>query len=155
MSNCITQKLWDIMTYGCPNFWQSGSAFIKPDQLDPWIKDQLGNALLSTILPPTVTKFCVVWEGLSLPQDTKFGNCRGEIVHRRMISIWSLIHGSGWSGLIKADPSLYVINRPIKYLQNYSTRIYIKLEPIQISFIELITTQMWESDYIFHLFVLH
>ena len=29
---------------------QSGSAFIKPDQRNPWIKDQLGNALLSTIL---------------------------------------------------------------------------------------------------------
>ena len=28
---------------------------------------------------PTVTKFCVMWEGLSLPHDTKFGNCRGEI----------------------------------------------------------------------------
>ena len=28
----------------------SGSAFIKPDQRNPWIKDQLGNALLSTIL---------------------------------------------------------------------------------------------------------
>ena len=27
-----------------------GSAFIKRDQLDPWIKDQLRNALLSTIL---------------------------------------------------------------------------------------------------------
>ena len=27
-----------------------GSAFIKPDQLDPWIKDQIGNTLLSTIL---------------------------------------------------------------------------------------------------------
>ena len=27
-----------------------GSAFIKPDQLDPRIKDRLGNALLSTIL---------------------------------------------------------------------------------------------------------
>ena len=27
----------------------SGSAFIKPDQRNPWIKDQLGNALLSTI----------------------------------------------------------------------------------------------------------
>ena len=29
---------------------KSGSAFIKPDQRNPWIKDQLGNALLSTIL---------------------------------------------------------------------------------------------------------
>ena len=27
-----------------------GSVFIKPDQLDPWIKDQIGNTLLSTIL---------------------------------------------------------------------------------------------------------
>ena len=27
-----------------------GSAFIKPDQRNPWIKDHLGNALLSTIL---------------------------------------------------------------------------------------------------------
>ena len=45
-----------------------------------------------------------MWEGLSLPHDTKFGNCRGEIVDRRTIFIWSLIHGSGWSGLIKAEP---------------------------------------------------
>ena len=31
--------------------WQSpGFAFIKPDQRNPWIKDQLGNALLSTVL---------------------------------------------------------------------------------------------------------
>ena len=27
----------------------AGSAFIKPDQGNPWIKDQIGNALLSTI----------------------------------------------------------------------------------------------------------
>ena len=55
---------------------------------------------------PTVTKFCVMWEGLSLPHDTKFGNCMGEIVDRRMVFIWSLIHGSGWSRLIKAEPDL-------------------------------------------------
>ena len=53
---------------------------------------------------PTVTKFCVMWEGLSLPPDTKFGNCRDEIVDRRVIFIWSLIHGSSWSGLIKVGP---------------------------------------------------
>ena len=53
---------------------------------------------------PTVTKFCVVWEGLSLPQDKKFGNCRDEICDRRVIFIWSLIHGSSWSGLIKVGP---------------------------------------------------
>ena len=55
---------------------------------------------------PTVTKFCVMWEGLSLPHDTKFGNSRCEIVGRRVIFIWSLIHGLRWSGLIKAEPDL-------------------------------------------------
>ena len=53
---------------------------------------------------PTVTKFCVMWEGQALPHDTKFGNSRCEIVGRRVIFIWSLIHGSSWSGLIKVRP---------------------------------------------------
>ena len=53
---------------------------------------------------PTVTKFCVMWEGQALPHDTKFGNSRCEIVGRRGIFIWSLIHGLRWSGLIKAEP---------------------------------------------------
>ena len=52
----------------------------------------------------TVTKFCVMWEGQALPHDTKFGNSRCEIVGRRVIFIWSLIHGSSWSGLIKVGP---------------------------------------------------
>ena len=56
---------------------------------------------------PTVTKFCVMWEGQALSHDTKFGNCRCEIVGRRVIFIWSLIHGSSWSGLIKAEPGLF------------------------------------------------
>ena len=34
----------------------------------------------------------------------KFGNCRCEIVGRRVSFIWSLIHGSSWSGLMKAEP---------------------------------------------------
>ena len=55
---------------------------------------------------PTVTKFCVVWEGLSFPHDTKFGNCRCEIVDSRAFPSWSLIHGLPWSGLIKAEPEL-------------------------------------------------
>ena len=58
-----------------------------------------------------VTKFCVMWEGLSLPHDTKFRNTRGEIVDRRMIFIWSLIHGSSWSRLIKAEPVLITSER--------------------------------------------
>ena len=53
---------------------------------------------------PTVTKFCVMWEGQALPHDTKFGNCRCEIVGTIVIFIWSLIHGLYWSGLIKAEP---------------------------------------------------
>ena len=56
---------------------------------------------------PTVTKFCVMWEGLSLPHDTKFGNCRCEIVDIRAFPSWSLIHGLRWSGLIKAEPGGY------------------------------------------------
>ena len=55
---------------------------------------------------PTVTKFCVMWEGQALPHDTKFGNSRCEIIGRRVIFIWSLIHGLRWSGLIKAEPGL-------------------------------------------------
>ena len=55
----------------------------------------------------TVTKFCVMWEGLALPHDTKFCNCRGEIVDKKVIFTWSLIHGLSWSGLIKADPDVF------------------------------------------------
>ena len=59
---------------------------------------------------PTVTKFCVMWEGQALPHDTKFGNSRCEIVGRRVIFIWSLIHGLRWSGLIKAEPDKRIYN---------------------------------------------
>ena len=55
-------------------------------------------------LAPTVTKFCVMWEGQALPHDTKFGNCRCKIVDSRAFPSWSLIHGLRWSGLIKAEP---------------------------------------------------
>ena len=55
---------------------------------------------------PTVTKFCVMWEGLSLPHDTKFGNCRCKIVDSRSFHSWSLIHGLRWSGLIKVGPGV-------------------------------------------------
>ena len=49
-------------------------------------------------------QICVMWEGQALPHDTNFGNSRCEIVGRRVIFIWSLIHGLRWSGLIKAEP---------------------------------------------------
>ena len=41
---------------------------------------------------------------MSLPHDTKFGNCRCKIVDSRAFPSWSLIHGLRWSGLIKAEP---------------------------------------------------
>ena len=71
-----------------------------------WSRDQGSNKNHSHAynFTPTVTKFCVMWEGLSLPHDTKFGNCRCKIVDSRVFPIWSLIHGSSWSGLIKAGP---------------------------------------------------
>ena len=71
-----------------------------------WSMDQGSNKKRSAVhnLVPTVTKFCVMWEGLSPPHDTKFGNCRSEIFDRIMIFICSLIHGSSWSDLIKVGP---------------------------------------------------
>ena len=59
---------------------------------------------------PTVTKFCVMWEGQALPHDTKFGNCRDKVVDSRAFPSWSLIHGSSWSGLIKVEPHLFGTN---------------------------------------------
>ena len=90
-----------------PQFYQTRSA---------WSKDEGSTKKRSAVhnFVPTVTKFCVLWEGLSLPHDTKFGNCRGEIVDRRVIFIWSLILGSSWSGLIKVGPDLKRIDNVIQ-----------------------------------------
>ena len=72
-----------------------------------WSVDQGSNKNHSPAynFAPTVTKFCVMWEGLSLPHDTKCGNCRCKIVDSRAFPSWSLIHGLRWSGLIKAEPA--------------------------------------------------
>ena len=71
-----------------------------------WSMDQGSNKNHSPInnFTPTVTKFCVMWEGQALPHDTKFCNCSGKIVDSRTFPNWSLIHESSWSGLIKAEP---------------------------------------------------
>ena len=71
---------------------------------------------------PTVTKFCVMWEGQALPHDTKFGNSRCEIVGRRVIFIWSLIHGSSWSGLIKVGPGQLILTRWDRHISMVSAR---------------------------------
>ena len=80
-----------------PQFYQTRSA---------WSKDQGSNENHSPVhnFAPTVTKFCVMWEGQALPQDTKFGNCRDKIVDSRAFLSWSLILGLSWSGLIKLGP---------------------------------------------------
>ena len=95
-----------LLTYPCfilaswhttPHFHQTRSA---------WSMDQGSNENHSPVnnFVPTVTKFCVLWEGQALPHDTKFGNCRDKIVDSRAFLSWSLIHGSNWSGLIKLGP---------------------------------------------------
>ena len=86
-----------IETPPWPHFYQTRSA---------WSVDQGSNKNHSPAynFAPTVTKFRGMWEGLSLPHDTKFGNCRCEIVDSRSFSSWSLIHGLRWSGLIKVGP---------------------------------------------------
>ena len=87
-----------VNSYTWSHFYQTRSA---------WSVDQGSNKNHSPAynFAPTVTKFCVMWEGLSLPHDTKFGNCRCKIVDSRAFPSWSLIHGLRWSGLIKAEPA--------------------------------------------------
>ena len=71
---------------------------------------------------PTVTKLSVMWEGQALPHDTKFSNSGCAIVGRRVIFIWSLIHGSSWSGLIKVGPGVRCVKwQKWKYLYKIST----------------------------------
>ena len=85
----------DMLSWLC--FYQTRSA---------WSMDQGWNKNHAPVnnFAPTVTKFCVMWEGQALPHDTKFGNCRGRIVDSRMFPSWSLIHGLSWSSLVKAEP---------------------------------------------------
>ena len=95
--------LWHV---AWSHFYQTRSA---------WSVDQGSNKNHSPAynFAPTVTKFCVMWEGLSLPHDTKFGNCRCKIVDSRAFPSWSLIHGLRWSGLIKAEPAREQVINPV------------------------------------------
>ena len=99
-----------------PHFYQTRSA---------WSVDQGSNKNHSPAynFAPTVTKFCVMWEGLSLPHDTKFGNCRCKIVDSRSFPSWSLIHGLRWSGLIKVGPEAHSApSIPCAFIQKQFTR---------------------------------
>ena len=93
----ISGPLWWAVLFSRLYFYQTRLA---------WSVDQGSNKNHSPAynFAPTVTKFCVMWEGLSLPHDTKFGNCRCKTVVSRAFPSWSLIHGLRWSGLIKAKP---------------------------------------------------
>ena len=101
-SSITVESVWWLLMAWCVLdtrlcFYQTRSA---------WSMDQGSNRKHSAFhnFAPTVTKFCVMWEGQALPHNTKFSNCRCEIVGRRVIFISSLIPGSSWSGLIKAEP---------------------------------------------------
>ena len=96
---CQTTSHYLNKSWPRPHFYQTRSA---------WSMDQGSNKNHSPVnnCAPTVTKFCVMWEGQALPHDTKFSNCRDKIVDSRAFLSWSLIHGSSWSGLIKLGPDL-------------------------------------------------
>ena len=111
--NCNIEKisLQAAHTYmHISNLSQPGPTFIKLDQLDPWIKDQNKNHSPVNNFAPTVTKFCVMWEGQALPHDTKFRNCRDKILEGRTVPNWPLIHGPSWSGLKKVGPGVHFTN---------------------------------------------
>ena len=97
LSDVSQYTIQNCISLSWPHFYQTRSA---------WSVDQGSNKNHSPAynFTPTVTKFCVMWEGLSLPHDTKFGNCRCKIVDSRSFHSWSLIHGLRWSGLIKVGP---------------------------------------------------
>ena len=82
------------------NHLPPGSTSIKPDQLDPWIKDPLGNAPMCTISPLQLPNF--VSRGRAYPSHMTQNLVT---VGAKLLSItWSLILGSSWSCLIKVGP---------------------------------------------------
>ena len=86
---------------------QPGPTFIKPDQLDPWIKDQIKITLVSAISSLKLPNF--VSSGRDKPSHmTQNCNCRGKIVDSTAFPSWSLIHRSSWSSLIKVGPGLLI-----------------------------------------------
>ena len=101
-----------MVSWHWPHFYQTRSA---------WSMDQGSNENHSPVnnFAPTVTKFCVMWEGQALSHDPTFGNCRDKTVDSRSFLSWSLIHGSSWSGLIKVGPG-YVHNVALTGLEGHA-----------------------------------
>ena len=85
-------------------FWWSEPWLCFYQTRSAWSMDQGSVRKRSAVhnFAPTVTKFYLMWEGLSLPHDTKFGNCRGDIVDRRIIFCLIL---DQWIRLIWFDQS--------------------------------------------------
>ena len=79
---------------------RTGPTFIKPDQLDPWIKDQMKTTLLSTISPLQLPNFVSCGRDKPSHKTQNLGTVGTKIVDSRAFLSWSLIHGSSWSGLI-------------------------------------------------------
>ena len=70
---------------------EPGSAFIKPDQLDPGIKDQIKINVLPTISQLQLLNFVSCGRACPSHMTQNFGNCRCKIVDSRVFPIWSLI----------------------------------------------------------------
>ena len=120
------------------HFYQTRSA---------WSMDQGSNENHSPVnnFAPTVTKFCVMWEGQALPHDTKFGNCRDKIVDSKVFPSWSLIHGSSWSGLIKVEPD----DKPSLIIDNGQGTISWRIFPSSFKFdghFIVLSTKLYWSD---------
>ena len=62
----------------------TGSAFIKPDQRNPWIKDQLGNALLSTNLH------------LQLPNFVSCGRDKPSHMTQNLVTVGANLQAGEW-----------------------------------------------------------
>ena len=80
--------------------------FIKPDQLDPWIKDQLGTVLPSTILSLQLRNFVSCGRACPSHMTQNLVTVGAKLLTGEWFLFWSLIHGSSWSSLIEVGPGI-------------------------------------------------
>ena len=108
------------------------SAFIKLNQLDPWIEDQMKKKKKKSLaiynFASTVMKFYVTWS--SLPLSTKSCNCMDITVNSWAFPSWSLIQGWIWSGLLKAEPSDKYCSFNSLWLSGVNSIIYILVSTV-------------------------
>ena len=97
-----------------------GSAFIKPDQLDPGIKDQIKITLLPTISHLQLLNFVSCGRVCPSHMTQNLVTIGANYGDSRVFPIWSLIRGSSWSGLIKAEPG--GVHKPIKTIIDWLFR---------------------------------